>query len=175
MPQYDEKNFSDTRLDPYIMKARLLIERFDSASFWGWKDPRNSLTLPFWQDVLPGLKTIVMVRNPLEVAHSMRERNGTSYSLALRLWEIYNRRLIETANEKQRVVTRYDAFFEDTESELRKILQFAGLKDTELRNAAGLVFTRRRHTHFTIDDLIDADVSAEVIELYRSLIAEASP
>ena len=105
----------------------------------------------------------------------MRERNGTSYSFALRLWEIYNRRLVEVANEKDRLVTRYDAFFEDTESELRKILQFAGLKDTELRNAAGLVSTRRRHTHFTIDDLIDAGVSAEVIELYRSLIAEASP
>ncbi|PYL58205.1 MAG: hypothetical protein DMF31_09485, partial [Verrucomicrobia bacterium] len=133
------------------------------------------MTLPFWQDLLPGLRTLIVVRNPLEVAHSMRERNGTSYSFALRLWEIYNRRLVEVANEKDRLVTRYDAFFEDTESELRKILQFAGLKDTELRNAAGLVSTRRRHTHFTIDDLIDAGVSAEVIELYRSLIAEASP
>src|SRR5207249_602559 len=37
-----------------------------------------------------------------------------------------------------------------------------------------LVATRRRHTHFTIDHLIDARVSAEVIELYRSLIVEAS-
>ena len=54
------------------MKARLLIEGFDSAGVWGWKDPRNSLTLPFWQDLLPGLKTLIMVRNPLEVAHSMK-------------------------------------------------------------------------------------------------------
>ncbi|PYI70246.1 MAG: hypothetical protein DMF02_09410 [Verrucomicrobia bacterium] len=162
-------------MNPLRLKARLLIEGFAPANVWGWKDPRNSLTLPFWQDLLPGLRTLIVVRNPLEVAHSMRERNGTSYSFALRLWEIYNRRLVEVANEKDRLVTRYDAFFEDTESELRKILQFAGLKDTELRNAAGLVSTRRRHTHFTIDDLIDAGVSDEVIELYRSLIAEASP
>ena len=34
--------------------------------------------------------------------------------------------------------------------------------------------TKRRHTHFTIDQLIDAGVSGEVIELYRALIAEAS-
>src|SRR5437588_10747532 len=175
LPPKPDQNFADTRLDPLRLKARLLIEGFAPANVWGWKDPRNSLTLPFWQDLLPGLRTLIVVRNPLEVAHSMRERNGTSYSFALRLWEIYNRRLVEVANEKDRLVTCYDAFFENTESELRRILQFAALKDTELRSAAALVSTRRRHTHFRIDDLIDAGVSDEGIELYRSLIAEASP
>ena len=29
---------------------------------WGWKDQRNSLTLPFWEDLLPGLKTVIVVR-----------------------------------------------------------------------------------------------------------------
>ena len=97
LPPKRDENFADARLDPLRMKARLLIERFDSTGFWGWKDPRNSLTLPFWQDLLPGMKMLIMVRNPLEVAHSMKERNGTSYSFGLRLWEIYNRRLIEAA------------------------------------------------------------------------------
>ena len=101
------------RLDPLRMKARLLIEKFDSAGLWGWKDPRNSLTLPFWQKLLPGMKTLIVVRNPLEVAHSMKERNGTSYSFGLRLWEIYNRRVIETASEQDRLVTHYDLFFDD--------------------------------------------------------------
>ncbi len=174
LPPNAQENFSDPRLDPLRMKARLLIEGFDSASAWGWKDPRNSLTLPFWQDVLPGLKTIVMVRNPLEVAHSMRERNGTSYSLGLRLWEIYNRRLIETANEKQRVVTHYDLFLNDAETELRRIVEFIGLPDAKMQKAAVLVNKRRRHTHFTVEHLIDARVAPGVIELYRALIAEAS-
>ena len=175
LPPKAGENFSDPLLDPLRMKARLLIEGFDSTDVWGWKDPRNSLTLPFWQDVLPGLKTLIIVRNPLEVAHSMRERNGTSYSFGLRLWEIYNRRLIEAASGKERLVTDYDSFFKDAESELRRIARFAGLTDTKVGNAAALVSTRRRHTHFTIDALIDAGVSAEVIELYRALIAEALP
>ncbi|HEX3619390.1 MAG TPA: hypothetical protein VHU16_03370, partial [Candidatus Udaeobacter sp.] len=92
LPPKADENSTHARLDPLRMKARLLIERFDSAKVWGWKDPRNSLTLPFWQDLLQGLKTLIVVRNPLEVAYSMRERNGTSFSLGLRLWEIYNRR-----------------------------------------------------------------------------------
>ena len=174
LPPKADENFTQARVDPLRMKARLLIERFDSARVWGWKDPRNSLTLPFWQDLLPGLKTLIVVRNPLEVAYSMRERNGTSYSFGLRLWEIYNKRLIETANEQQRLITHYDSFFEDGESELRRIAEFIGLPDAEASSAAALVITQRRHTHFTIDQLIEARVSAEVIELYRALIAEAN-
>jgi GT2 family glycosyltransferase/glycosyltransferase involved in cell wall biosynthesis len=170
-----EENFNHARLDPLRMKARLLIEGFGSAHVWGWKDPRNSLTLPFWQDLLPRLKTLIVVRNPLEVAHSMRERNGTSYSFGLRLWEIYNRRLLHAASEKDRLVTHYDSFFKNAESELRRIARFAGLPDTEVAKAAELITPRKRHIHFTIDQLIDARVSSDVIELYRALIAEASP
>ncbi len=174
LPPKADENFTHARLDPLRMKARMLIEGFDSVRVWGWKDPRNSLTLPFWQDLLPGLKTLIVVRNPLEVAYSMRERNGTSYSLGLRLWEIYNRRLIETANEQQRLVTHYDLFFGDAQTELRRIAEFIGLPHAEAHNAAALVKKRRRHTHFTVEHLIDARVAPAVIELYHALIGEAS-
>jgi O-antigen biosynthesis protein len=175
LPPKSDESFAHARLDPLRMKARLLIERFNSPGVWGWKDPRNSLTLPFWRDLLPGMKTLIVVRNPLEVAYSMKERNGTSYSFGLRLWEIYNRRVIEAAREHDRLVTHYDSFFEDPETELQRIMNFIGLSDTEAGNAAGLVTKRRRHTHFTIDQLIDARVAPEAIELYRGLVAEALP
>src|SRR6266545_4084907 len=174
LPPAANENFKDPRLDPLRMKARMLIEGFDSRGVWGWKDPRNSLTLPFWQDVLPGMKTLIMVRNPLEVAYSMKERNGTSYSFGLRLWEIYNRHLIEAADEKDRLVTHYDLFFENAEAELQRIMEFIGLSDAAVQKAGTLVKTRRRHTHFTVEHLIDARVAPEVIELYRVLIADAS-
>jgi len=174
LPPRINENLSDKRLDPLRMKARLLIEKFDSASVWGWKDPRNSLTLPFWEELLPGLKTLIIVRNPLEVAYSMRKRNGTSYAFGLRLWEIYNRRLIEAASERERLVTHYDLFFENGENELRRIADFAGMPDAKVHEASKLVATRRRHTHFTIDQLIDARVSEELIDLYRALISAAT-
>src|SRR6266496_5359213 len=174
LPPNADENFTHARVDPLRMKARLLIERFESARVWGWKDPRNSLTLPFWQDLLPGLKTLIVVRNPLEVAYSMGERNGTSFSLGLRLWEIYNRRLIEAATGKERLVTHYDSFFQEPELELRRIADFIGLPDAQVVSAAALVKKRRRHTHFTLEHLIDARVAPGVIELYRALIGEAS-
>jgi GT2 family glycosyltransferase/glycosyltransferase involved in cell wall biosynthesis len=174
LPPGTNEDLTSARLDPLRLKGRLLIEKFDSANVWGWKDPRNSLTLPFWQQLLPGVKTLIVVRNPLEVAHSMRERNGTSYSFGLRLWEIYNRRLIQAATKAQRLVTHYDLFFDNPERELRRVANFAGLPDAKIRSAAKLVATRRRHTHFTVDQLIDAGVAEGVIELYRTLVAEAS-
>src|SRR6476661_3465012 len=175
LPPKSNENLSHERLEPLRMKARLLIEGFHSAQMWGWKDPRNSLTLPFWEGLLPGLKTLIIVRNPLEVAYSMRKRNGTSYAFGLRLWEIYNRRLIETADKHDRLVTHYDLFFENAEKELQRIANFVGLPDAKIHSAAELVATKRRHTHFAIDQLIDAGVSGEVVELYRALIAQASP
>jgi GT2 family glycosyltransferase len=173
LPPKPDENFKHSRLGPLRMKARALIEGFDLANLWGWKDPRNSLTLRFWQELLPELKTLIIVRNPLEVASSMHERNGTSYSFGLRLWEIYNRRVIEATSDQDRLVTHYDLFFQQAETELRRIAHFTGLPDRDVAKAAALVKARRRHTHYTIDQLIDARVSAEAIELYRALIAEA--
>ena len=173
LPPRSDEDFSDARLDPLRMKAKLLIEEFDSASAWGWKDPRNSLTLPFWKSILPELKTLVIVRNPLEVAYSMHERNGTSYSFGLRLWEIYNRRILEATTATERLVTRYDFFFENPEAELRRIADFVGLPSGKLGRAAALVITDRRHTHFTAEQLIDARVASEVVALYRALVDEA--
>src|SRR6476660_6747952 len=175
LPPKSNENLSDERRDPLRMKARLLIEGFHSVQIWGWKDPRNSLTLSFWEDLLPGLKTLIIVRNPLEVAYSMRKRNGTSYAFGLRLWEIYNRRVIEAAGKSDRLFTHYDLFFENAEKELQRIANFVGLPDAKIHSAAELVATKRRHTHFAIDQLVDAGVSGEVVELYRALIAQASP
>src|SRR4029077_296023 len=79
-----------------------------------------------------------------------------------------------TASEPNQLVTHYDLFFEDPESELRRVVEFIGLPDTQVGRAAALVKKRRRHTHFTVDHLIDARVASEVIELYRALIAETS-
>ena len=174
LPPKPNEDFTSARLDPLRLKARLLLEEFDPTTVWGWKDPRNSLTLPFWQELLPGLKTVVVVRNPLEVAHSMRQRNGTSYSFGLRLWEIYNRRLFEGTSGKERLITHYDLFFQQPEMELRRIMEFIGLPEGKTGSAAALVAARKRHTHFTVEQLIDARVSPEVIELYRALLAEAS-
>ena len=150
-------------------KAQLLVASFRTAPSWGWKDPRNSLTLPFWRDLLPGLRTIIMVRNPLEVAYSMHKRNGLSYALGLRLWEIYNRSALAHSSLEARLITSYPAFFAGPERELQKIAAFAGLRQANISAAAGLITAGRRHTSFSVEQMIDAGVSPEIVSLYQSL------
>jgi hypothetical protein len=41
---------------------------------WGWKDPRNTYTLPFWLDVFPGAKVIHICRHGVDVASSLKIR-----------------------------------------------------------------------------------------------------
>ena len=73
--------FADKRFDAVRVRARLLVSAFSQSKVWGWKDPRNSLTLPFWRAIVPKLRTIIVVRNPLEAAYSLHQRNGVSVHL----------------------------------------------------------------------------------------------
>ena len=43
---------------------------------WGWKDPRNTLTLPLWLHVFPQAKVLHVIRNGVDVSQSLvtRER-----------------------------------------------------------------------------------------------------
>jgi hypothetical protein len=51
--------------------AKALLATFDGREPWGWKDPRNAVTLPFWTSLLPTLKVVVCVRHPAETVSSL--------------------------------------------------------------------------------------------------------
>lgn len=174
LPPLPQANFDQEELSPIRAKAGLLLESFAGKDPWGWKDPRNCLTIPFWENLLPGLKTVIIVRNPLETAYSMHARNGNSYALGLRLWEIYNRRLLAQTRPDSRIISDYRVFFEHPETQLRKITAFLGWPETEIAPADGMINEKRRHTSFTLEQLIDAGVSQEIVGLYRSLTKEAA-
>ena len=42
---------------------------------WGWKDPRNIFTLPFWMTLFPLSKVIIVKRHPYDVSLSLINRN----------------------------------------------------------------------------------------------------
>ncbi len=41
---------------------------------WGWKDPRNTYTLPLWLELFPDARVLHIVRHGVDVAASLRER-----------------------------------------------------------------------------------------------------
>lgn len=42
---------------------------------WGWKDPRNTFTLPIWLDIFPNVKVIHICRHGVDVANSLKVRH----------------------------------------------------------------------------------------------------
>jgi hypothetical protein len=84
LPPPADADFKSPRLDPLRIKARLRLE--DSARFpRGVGRIRATVKPSASGGLLPSLKVLLVVRNPLEVAYSMQKRNGTSYSFGLRL------------------------------------------------------------------------------------------
>lgn len=44
-------------------------------SNWGWKDPRNTFTLPVWLSIFPEAKVLHIYRNGIDVASSLKVRS----------------------------------------------------------------------------------------------------
>jgi hypothetical protein len=47
---------------------------------WGWKDPRNTYTLPIWLDIFPEAKVIHIYRHGVDVVNSLRVRRKRGLS-----------------------------------------------------------------------------------------------
>jgi hypothetical protein len=91
-----------------------------------WKDPRLSLVLPFWRTVAPIATTIVMVRDPAQVAASLRARNGIEAPQASILWLRYL--FAATANDPDHLLLRDRDFFEDLPTTLAEIATHLGVR-----------------------------------------------
>jgi hypothetical protein len=155
--------------------AERLIQSFAGFEPWGWKDPRSSLTFPFWERIAGRLEVVVCIRDPLEVALSLQRRNGVSLDFGLALWLEYNERIVATTSADSRIVSHYDAFFRAPRRELERVAAFIDLPvDGEtLERAAGRALSSLRSYRLRRPYLRRADLLAPVAELYRSLCAEA--
>lgn len=166
-------------LEPFREEAVQLIQRMGSSmngnATWGWKDPRNSITVQFWESLLPGLRVIVCVRNPLQVAASLQRRNNLSFAASCRLWLRYYRNLLDAVPEQNRLVILYEKFLVDPEGEIRRLAGRLGLKTGETAATAvrSLVNPLLQHHKASLDELLASGCDPQVIGLYRSLLAEA--
>ncbi|MGH9944898.1 MAG: sulfotransferase family protein [Pyrinomonadaceae bacterium] len=164
------------RLVPLMSEAKTLLREFAGREPWGWKDPRNSLTLPFWTSLVPELKVVWCLRNPFEVEQSLRERTHGPHPWGLDLWWLYNRKVLDsTGPAAGRVVTHYEAYFQNPRRELRRVLACLNLRAAEddLERCASVVSQRLRHSRFGTEQLARGKAAPEIFELYAELCEAA--
>lgn len=141
----------------------VVASQFGAAERWAWKDPRASLTLPFWREIVPGQRSIVCFRNPVDVAASLLRRwpRGHTHESALALWSRYSVAALDNTSDDDRLLVFYDDWFEDGERQLTSLARFAGC---DLARAAGSVRQEidafvdrdRRHHRSTAMDVAEA-------------------
>ena len=56
---------------------------------WGWKDPRNTFTLPFWLRLFPDAKIIHIKRHGVDVAQSLRVRSQKGFLATTQKYKKY--------------------------------------------------------------------------------------
>lgn len=79
------------RLDRARSVGAAILDRIlGPSAVVGWKDPRVSIILPFWRTVVPVQPTLLVVRNPREVAGSLARRNRFHPERSAYLWLRYN-------------------------------------------------------------------------------------
>ncbi|VEP17868.1 TPR domain protein (fragment) [Hyella patelloides LEGE 07179] len=83
----------------YLATAQSLISARKNKQIWGWKDPRTTLFLDFWLQLIPEAKFIFTFRSPWEVVDSLFRRGDsifdTNPNFALEQWSIYNRAILD--------------------------------------------------------------------------------
>jgi len=113
IPSLPERWWMRPQLQALRVVGRYLVDAMNSRSgLWGWKDPRNSLYLPFWQELIPNLKVVICLRHPAACAQSLHARSPkVSVDEGIKVWYVYNRLLVDTVPKENRIVVSYDHFF----------------------------------------------------------------
>ena len=86
--------------EQHVPRARELIaERRRRLVPWGWKEPRTTLFIDFWRQLLPEANFLMLYRCPWDVVDSLYRRGDKAFrsdpSFAVRVWMHYNRLLLD--------------------------------------------------------------------------------
>jgi len=122
---------------------------------WGWKDPRNTLTLPVWLEIFPSARILHVVRHGIDVALSLYRREWRRYlrpsqerrmfpptvETGYRLWRTYvevGLRLEQEAPGVKVMRLRYEDVLAHPQRSIASLIRFVGL-EVDVETASALV------------------------------------
>lgn len=97
-----QESLNEEMLRFYRQPARELVDRRQKFSQntqqWGWKDPRTTLLLEFWHQIVSDAKYLLVYRYPWDVTDSILRLNLPFFwqnpDYCLQVWRYYNRHLL---------------------------------------------------------------------------------
>jgi len=163
-------------LEPLRERARELLGRhLAGRSRWGWKDPRTSLTLPFWRELIDApLACIVCVRSPVETVASALRRGlaGIDHARYAEAWLEHTAAALANTAPEERMLVFYDDVLRDPSEEMRRVAAFVGVAPSEEQLggiAASAAPDLRHHTSSAFEVADDQSLPVEARALYLLL------
>ena len=91
---------------------------------WLVKDPRLSILLPLWLPLVDPAACVVVVRDPREIAASLRatHRGVLTSQFPLLLWEKYVRSLLRALDGRRAIFVSYAALLADPQAQTARLL-----------------------------------------------------
>ena len=133
-----------------VANARIVYteaDRAEARSIWeahrakggkAWKDPRTSLFLDLWKEVLPDVKMVISLRHPYQVHRSLLRRGEpflhVDYSASILGWIVYNQRILDVISTLPKngfILIDVDLAFRKPRKLTESLAQFLGLPLTE--------------------------------------------
>lgn len=182
---FDPAELEPARLDFFRVElARLVEEEYGEAPLFVLKDPRICRFVPLYEEIFAGAgitpRFIQIVRNPLDVAASLGERNEMTVGFAELMWLRHVLEAERAMRGKVRAFVSYDTLFDDWRTEVEHWSFALGIAWPRHLNAVAeeiQAFVSRDHRHHehTLSDLdAAAGTPAWIREAYTALLSLAA-
>jgi hypothetical protein len=146
---FDPENVDHITAQNQRPRIEQLIKNLDSkGGSWALKEPRLCLLMPLFRSALKTPFAIIVYRHPVEVARSLRRRNGFPIRVGLALWEAYNVAALRHGSGLKHIVVSYDDLLEQpgkTLGDIALAIEAAGSENLDVDAAvSGIMPALRR-------------------------------
>ncbi len=186
----DWRRFDLSQLNPADLRAlrnrakSILLEAFVSAGIPVIKDPRMCRLVRFWQPVFEDVgwspRVVLPIRSPLEVAWSLRCRNGLDVGAGCLLWLRHVLDAEADTRGMRRAVVDWSSFLDDWPTALGEVfdrldVRFAHCDSRTFSDIENFLSPDlRRFTAATAEFHADPAVTALVRDVYAAMLDLAS-
>ena len=136
---FDPAAVQHAALAEYGREFQAVVNQLNHHGTWIIKEPRLCLLFPILRFHIADPVCIHTSRHPLEIAQSLRVRNGFGITEGLALWESYTRSALNASAGLPRLLVSYKKLISDPHAEIGRIvgqLQELGVTGLELPEQA---------------------------------------
>jgi len=151
-PDVALKAYNEHQIETFRAQKALKFLNNEASKPWLQKDPRMCITMRTWLPLLNTKPAVIFTyRQPLEVALSLKKRQGFPLERGLRLWIHYNKAAVINSADLCRVLSSNNAVLADPLGETKRIA-------SELTTKCNVPPSPKMIDQKTVDSFVDTSL-----------------